>query len=173
MTIQPPRAQRIPSVRELHGHTDVDNYAWMRESDAPDFLTHLAAERAYYEAQTAGLAGLTDELFCEAVARTPEAAEDSVGWTLRGYRYWHRTPAKAENRQLFRATPGQMFLSPSPARMTGSSRGWPIPQARRYTSSGSPRSRLAASCPTSSTAPILAGRGRATASISSISCPTS
>jgi oligopeptidase B len=107
MTIQPPRAQRIPSVRELHGHTDVDNYAWMRESDAPDFLTHLAAERAYYEAQTAGLAGLTDELFCEAVARTPEAAEDSVGWTLRGYRYWHRTPAKAENRQLFRATPGQ------------------------------------------------------------------
>jgi protease II len=107
MTIQPPRAQRIPSARELHGHTDVDNYAWMRESGTPEFLTYLAAERAYYDAQTAGLAELTGELFREAVARTPEAAEDSVGWTLRGYRYWHRTPARAENRQLFRARPGQ------------------------------------------------------------------
>ena len=107
MTIQPPRAQRIPSVRELHGHTDVDNYAWMRESDTPEFLTYLAAERAYYDAQTAGLAELTDELFREAVARAPEAAEDSVGWTLRAYRYWYRTPARAENRQLLRARPGQ------------------------------------------------------------------
>jgi oligopeptidase B len=170
MTIQPPRAQRIPSVRELHGHTDVDNYAWMRESDAPDFLTHLAAERAYYEAQTAGLAGLTDELFCEAVARTPEAAEDSVGWTLRGYRYWHRTPAKAENRQLFRATPGQaeptLLLDENAlAALTGYI---DVPVAEP-----SPDDRLLAWLADTSGAPILAGRGRATASISSISCPTS
>jgi oligopeptidase B len=102
MTIQPPRAQRIPSVRELHGQTDVDNYAWMRQHDAPEFLTYLTAERAYYDAQTAPLAGLTDELFAEAVARTPSAAEDSVAWTRRGYRYWYRTPERAENRQLLR-----------------------------------------------------------------------
>jgi len=107
MTIQPPRAQRVPSVRELHGHTDVDDYAWMRDHDAPELRAYLAAERAYYDARTAGLAGLTDELYAEAVARTPDAAEDSVGWKLRGYRYWHRTPQAAENRQLFRAGPGQ------------------------------------------------------------------
>ena len=63
---------------------------------------YLAAERAYYDAQTAYLAGLTDELFGQAVARTPSAADDSVAWPLRGYRYWYRTPERAENRQLLR-----------------------------------------------------------------------
>ena len=107
MTMQAPRAQRIPSVRELHGQRDVDDYAWMRDHDSAAFRAYLAAERAYYDAQTASLAELTDALFREAVARTPAAAEDSVSWTLRGYRYWHRTPAGAENRQLLRAPLGQ------------------------------------------------------------------
>ncbi len=106
MTSQPPRAPRIASVRELHGRADADNYAWMRDHEAPEFRAYLAAERAYYDAQTAALAGLTDELYREAVGRTQDAAEDSVGWTLRGYRYWYRTPAGAENRQLLRARPG-------------------------------------------------------------------
>ncbi|HUC23916.1 MAG TPA: prolyl oligopeptidase family serine peptidase, partial [Streptosporangiaceae bacterium] len=49
------------------------------------------------------LGALTSELYDEAVGRTKTAADDSAGWTLRGYRYWHRTPAGAENRQLVRA----------------------------------------------------------------------
>ncbi len=102
MTMQPPAAPRIPSVRTLHGQTDVDDYAWMRDHEAPEFGAYLTAERAYYDAQTASLAGLTDELFAQAVARTPSAADDSVAWPLRGYRYWYRTPERAENRQLFR-----------------------------------------------------------------------
>ena len=81
----------------------MDDYAWMRDHDAPAMRDYLAAERAYYDAQTHELAELTDELFGEAVARTQAAAEDSAGWTLRGYRYWHRTPAGAESRQLLRA----------------------------------------------------------------------
>jgi oligopeptidase B len=64
---------------------------------------YLIAERAYYDAQTRPLAGLTEELYREAAARTPTQAEDSASWTLRGYRYWHRTPEGAENRQLLRA----------------------------------------------------------------------
>jgi oligopeptidase B len=100
--MQPPHAPRIPSVRTLHGVTDVDNFAWMRDHDAPDFRHYLAAERAYYDDQSASLAEFTDELYAEAVARTPSAADDSAAWTLRGYRYWYRTPAGAENRQLFR-----------------------------------------------------------------------
>jgi oligopeptidase B len=107
MTMPPPRADRIPSARELHGRIDVDNYAWMRDHDSARFRAYLAAERAYYDAQTADLAGLTDELFREAVARTPDVADDSVAWTLRGYRYWHRTPEGAENRQLLRIRSGQ------------------------------------------------------------------
>jgi oligopeptidase B len=75
----------------------------MRDHNAPEFVAYLAAERAYYDAETAGLTALTDELFGEAVARTPSTADDSVAWTLRGYRYWYRTPEAAENRQLFRA----------------------------------------------------------------------
>jgi oligopeptidase B len=102
MTSQPPVAPRIPSVRTLHGVTDFDNYAWMRDHDTPEFRAYLAAERAHYDAEAASLAELTDELFAEAVARTPATTEDSVGWTLRGYRYWYRTPEGAENRQLLR-----------------------------------------------------------------------
>jgi oligopeptidase B len=103
MMMRPPAAPRILTVRSLHGQTDVDDYAWMRDHDAPEFGAYLAAERAYYDAQTVSLAGLTDELFAEAVARTPTTADDSVAWPLRGYRYWYRTPERAENRQLFRA----------------------------------------------------------------------
>ncbi len=100
---QPPRAPRVPVTRVLHGQRDVDNYAWMRDHDAPAMREYLAAERRYYDAQAAPLAPLTDQLFREAAGRMPAAADDSVGWTLRGYRYWHRTPAGADNRQLLRA----------------------------------------------------------------------
>jgi oligopeptidase B len=98
-----PAAPRIPVVRELHGRTDVDNYAWMRDHEAPAMRDYLAAERACYDAETRDLGALTDQLFNEAVARTSTAAEDSAAWTLRGYRYWYRTPAGAEARQLLRA----------------------------------------------------------------------
>ena len=100
---QPPRAPQHPYVRELHGHRDADNYAWMRDHSSPELARYLAAERDYYDEQTRRLAPLTDELFAEAAGRTPAGAEDSAGWTLRGYRYWYRTPAGAENRQLLRA----------------------------------------------------------------------
>ena len=98
----PPRAPRVPAVRDLHGYRDVDEYAWMRHDQA-GLAEYLADERAYYDAETQTLAALTSELYGEAVGRTPTSADDSVGWTLRGYRYWHRTPAGAENRQLLRA----------------------------------------------------------------------
>ena len=99
---QPPQAPCIPVVRDLHGRRDVDDYAWMRDHSAPAMQDYLAAERAYYDASTRHLGALTDELFAEAVARTARGAEDSVSWTLRGYRYMHRTPEGAEGKQLLR-----------------------------------------------------------------------
>lgn len=98
----PPEAPRQPSVRDLHGQCDVDDYAWMRDHDSPALAGYLTAERAYYDAQTAGLAELTTQLYGEAVARTATQAEDSAAWPLRAYRYWYRTPAGAEGRQLLR-----------------------------------------------------------------------
>jgi len=100
--IQPPVAPRTPVVRDLHGRRDVDNYAWMRDHAALAMQEYLAAERAYYDIQTRHLAGLTDDLFAEAVGRTPRGIEDSVSWPLRGYRYLHRIPEGAEIRQLLR-----------------------------------------------------------------------
>ena len=99
---QVPSAPRIPTVRVLHGCTDVDNYAWMRDHTASAMQAYLTAERAYYDAATMPLKDLTDALVAEAVARTPQGSDDSVSWTLRGYRYLHRTPAGAEGRQLLR-----------------------------------------------------------------------
>ncbi len=86
----------------MHGCTEIDNYAWMRAAAAPALRNYLAAERVYYDAQTSHLSPLTDELFGEAVGRTAPVAE-SVAWTLRGFRYWYRTPDGAEGRQLLRA----------------------------------------------------------------------
>ncbi len=79
----------------------------MRAPTAPALLAYLAAERAYYDAQTRRLAPLTDALFAESVGRTASMA-DSVAWTLRGFRYWYRTPAGAEARQLLRAPAQQI-----------------------------------------------------------------
>ena len=104
---QPPVAPRTPVVRDLHGQRDVDNYAWMRDHSAPAMQEYLAAERAYYDAETSHLAALTKELYDEAVARTPQGSDDSVSWTLRGYRYLHRTPAGAEGKQLIRWRDGE------------------------------------------------------------------
>jgi oligopeptidase B len=98
----PPVAPQVPSVRELHGRRDEDDYAWMRDHSAPALQEYLAAERAYYDAGTRHLAGLTEELFAEAVSRTPAGTDDSVSWPLRAFRYFYRTRAGAEGRQLLR-----------------------------------------------------------------------
>jgi len=104
--IAPPRAPRHPVVREMHGRRDTDNYAWMRDHDARAFGDYLAAERSYYDAQTGALLPLISRLREEAASRLPAGSEDSVSWTLRGYRYWQHTPPGAEGRQLLRAPLG-------------------------------------------------------------------
>jgi oligopeptidase B len=98
----PPQALRIPSVRELHGRRDADDYAWMRDHDSPALRDYLAAERGFYDASTAHLAALAGELFKEAAERLPHGSDDSVSWTRHGFCYLHRTPEGAEGRQLLR-----------------------------------------------------------------------
>ena len=109
MTIEtdmPPVAPRKPSVRELHGDTVSDDYAWMRDPDDPDLRQYMAAERAYYDAQTWHLEELADRLAAEAAERFPAGDEYSVGWPLGGYTYRTRLPAGRDNVQLLRAKPG-------------------------------------------------------------------
>ena len=103
----PPVAPRVPSVRELHGDTRTDDYAWMRVTDDPALRDYLISERAYYDAQTERLSRLADTLAAEAAGRTPAGAEDSVAWPRGGFSYRTRTPADADNQQLLRARSGQ------------------------------------------------------------------
>jgi oligopeptidase B len=103
----PPVAPRIPSVRELHGTTETDDYAWMRDREGPALRAYLAAERAYYDAHASLLPELTGRLVAESAARIPDRADDSVGWQLSGFIYRTRTPQGRENLQFVRSQSGE------------------------------------------------------------------
>ena len=89
----PPVARRGPGA---------DPYAWMRDRDQPEMRAYLAAERAYYDQQTAPLQGLREELFAELAARLPPA-EESVRWRQGAFWYFTRTVAGQQLKQFCRA----------------------------------------------------------------------
>ncbi|HVB45483.1 MAG TPA: prolyl oligopeptidase family serine peptidase [Streptosporangiaceae bacterium] len=103
----PPAAPRVPSVRELHGVAEADDYAWMRDRDHPAFREYLAAERAFYDLHAAHLADLAGRLAAESAGRIPDQADDSVGWPLSGFIYRTRTPEGRENLQFLRSRSGE------------------------------------------------------------------
>ena len=51
---------RRPVRTTLHGTERIDEYSWMRDASSADMLAHLAAERRYYDAQTARSRPLQD-----------------------------------------------------------------------------------------------------------------
>ena len=67
---QPPRASVRPSVRSHHGDDFTDDFAWMSDKSAEEFVGYLAAENAYTVERTAHLAGLRDELYADIITRT-------------------------------------------------------------------------------------------------------
>ena len=78
--VQPaPVAPRIPSLRRLHGSSDPDDYAWMRDHGRPELRDYLTAERGYYDAHAALLSALAGRLAAESTGRIPDRAEDLVG----------------------------------------------------------------------------------------------
>ncbi len=102
-----PTAPRVPSVRELHGQVETDDYAWMRDVEHPDLLSYLAAERSYYDSRATRYADLTGRLVAESTARIPAGAEVGVGWPLSGFMYRTRTPEGRENLQFLRSQSGE------------------------------------------------------------------
>jgi oligopeptidase B len=103
----PPAAPRVPSVRDLHGTTETDDYAWMRSTEQSALRRYLAAERAYYDAHAVHLADLTRRLAAESARRIPDHADDSVGWPLSGFIYRTSTPEGRENLQFLRSRSGE------------------------------------------------------------------
>ncbi|MFC4108848.1 S9 family peptidase [Micromonospora zhanjiangensis] len=85
-----PVAKRIPTERTHHGHTVVDEYAWLAAKDDPETIAHLTAENAHTESATAHLAGLRDTLFAETKQRTKET-DLSVPVRKGGHWYYSRT----------------------------------------------------------------------------------
>lgn len=103
--LQPPVAAVRPTTTLLHGSERVDPYAWIADPDDPEVLAHLDAERAYYDARTAGLAPARAVLSAEMRARLPEV-EPSAPWEAGGWRYRHVTPEGREYEQLVRRPVG-------------------------------------------------------------------
>ncbi|NPC95313.1 S9 family peptidase [Nocardioides sp. zg-DK7169] len=87
---QPPLAPRRPVTREIHGHTRVDDYEWLRDKESPEALAHLEAENAWTEQRTAHLEGLRGSIFEEIRSRTLET-DLSVPTRNRGYWYYGRS----------------------------------------------------------------------------------
>ena len=87
---QPPIAKQVPTTRERHGDTVVDEYAWLRDKDDPDTIAYLEAENAWTEAQLAHTKPLQERLFQEIKARIQET-DLSVPMRRRGWWYFSRT----------------------------------------------------------------------------------
>jgi oligopeptidase B len=90
-----------------------DPYAWMRDHDLPAMRDYLAAERAYYDRETAPARGLQDTLLREMTGRVA-AAEDSVSWRRGAFWYFTRVAEGQELEQFCRVagsgSPAEVLL---------------------------------------------------------------
>ncbi len=93
--MQPPRAPREPHTRTVHGHTVVDDYAWMANRDDPRLRAYLEAENAYAAERTSHLDGLVETIVGELKSRTVET-DLSVPVRHDGWWYYSRTIEGAE-----------------------------------------------------------------------------
>ena len=97
----PPQAPREPHDHRAHGVVRADPYHWMSRVDDPALLTHLEAERLWYDAATGHLNSLVETLRSEMLGRVP-ATDRTVSWHLQGFSYYTALPAGREYHQLFR-----------------------------------------------------------------------
>jgi oligopeptidase B len=89
-TPQPPVANKVPRVDEIHGDHRVDDYFWMRDKQNPDVARYLEAENAYTDAVMKPTEGLQEALYKEMLARIKET-DVNVPYRKGGYFYYSRT----------------------------------------------------------------------------------
>ncbi|MEV6389755.1 S9 family peptidase [Nocardia xishanensis] len=85
-----PIAKTVPTERVHHGDVFVDEYEWLRDKEDPEVISHLQAENAYTEAQTAHLQGLREKIFEEIKSRTQET-DLSVPTRMGDFWYYSRS----------------------------------------------------------------------------------
>jgi oligopeptidase B len=88
--VAPPVAARRHTERTLHGHTLVDDYAWLREKENPEVIAYLEAENAYCEANFAGSEELQKQLYEEMLSHIKET-DISVPFRDGEWWYYSRT----------------------------------------------------------------------------------
>ncbi|HEX4039270.1 MAG TPA: S9 family peptidase [Acidobacteriaceae bacterium] len=86
----PPVAERRHTEKTVHGHTLVDDYAWLREKDNPEVLAYLEAENAHCAGVMAGTEDLQKQLYEEMLSHIKET-DISVPFRDRNFWYYSRT----------------------------------------------------------------------------------
>ncbi len=86
----PPVADQRPVERTLFGRTVLDEYAWLRNRDDPEVISHLQAENMYTEAVLEPTVSLQQQLFEEIKSRVKET-DLSVPVVKDGWSYYSRT----------------------------------------------------------------------------------
>src|SRR5664279_4222553 len=89
-TLHAPIARREAKHTTLHGHTLVDDYAWLREKTSPEVIEYLDAENAYTNAVMAPTEALQKTLYDEMVSHIKET-DVSVPFPDGGFLYYSRT----------------------------------------------------------------------------------
>ena len=93
--IAPPVAAVVHKETTLHGHTLVDDYAWLRERENPKVTAYLAGENAYTAAVLEPTAELQKKLYAEMVSHIKET-DVSVPFREGEFWYYSRTEEGAQ-----------------------------------------------------------------------------
>ena len=88
--LAPPVAPIRRTETSVHGHTLVDNYAWLRERENAEVLAYLGAENAYCDAVLEPTKALQKTLYDEMLSHIKET-DVSVPFHDGGYWYYSRT----------------------------------------------------------------------------------
>ncbi len=84
--LAPPVAALRRTETTLHGHTLVDDYAWLRERENPEVISYLEAENAYCDAVMEPTVELQKTLYLEMVSHIKET---DVSFPFREGEYWY------------------------------------------------------------------------------------
>jgi len=89
--------EKRPHEMTLHGHTRVDEYAWLRDDTRkdPQVLAYLEEENAYFDKMMEPVAAMQETLFEEMTSRL-DPDESSVPYLKDGYWYYYRYEPKLE-----------------------------------------------------------------------------
>jgi oligopeptidase B len=98
---EPPVARREPVEHVIHGDRRVDDYAWLRQKENPEVISHLEAENAYTDAVLRHTEPFQEKLYQEMLGRILQT-DLSVPYRKRDYLYFTRTEEGMQYPSYFR-----------------------------------------------------------------------